>query len=293
MSLRAERPEMNNNFLKDIRRIRAMSFGPPDVVIWILVLIFFMGAAIIGHGSLKLSLLGATSLVVLMFLVGAAVEAIIEAIRDLKGLGTLAGFITNGPEALCLIVGLVAGDLLYATSTPLGSNVMNPLMLFIAALISGSFILTVKTNPRYSLTCITLTAALAVSFPFLPEKLYPVWLAAGVLVTIPLFVKRPPEPADNGQKNEFSKLWIFPAFLVLLAAGYVLDPVVSFTAEQSHAPKGAIGFFVLATLTSWPEFKSSLGLLRRGKPLAAVLNITVSNITNIWLGVIGIIIHIL
>jgi len=284
---------MTNNFYDDIRRIRAMSFGLTDIVIFTLVLVFFTCAAIIGGGNLKLSFLGAISLVVLMFLVGIAVEAIIEAIKNLKGLGTLAGFITNGPEALCLVVGLAAGDILFAASTPLGSNVMNPFMLFVAALITGTFAITARTNPGYSLTCIVLTAALAVSFPFISETFYLVWLGAGILITIPLFAKRPPEPDEKRQSNELSKLWLFPALLLLVAAGYVLDPVVSFTAEQSHAPKGVIGFFVLATLTSWPEFKSTLGLLRRGKPLAAILNITVSNITNIWLAVIGIIIHLL
>jgi cation:H+ antiporter len=45
---------------------------------------------------------------------------------------------------------------------------------------------------------------------------------------------------------------------------------------------------VLASLTSWPEFKSCIVLLKRGNRLGAILNITVSNITNIWLAAIGI-----
>jgi cation:H+ antiporter len=81
---------------------------------------------------------------------------------------------------------------------------------------------------------------------------------------------------------------MFPAIVVLIAAGYFLDPVVSFASDQSHAPKGVIGFFVLATLSSWPEFKSCLALLNRKKYLAAILNITVSNITNIWLAIAGV-----
>jgi len=284
---------MIDNFNNDLRRIRAMAFGLHDIVIWILILIFFSSSAIIGGGDLKLSFLGATGLVIIMFLVGAAVEVIIEAIKHLKGLGTLSGFITNGPEALCLIVGLAAGDILFAASTPLGSNVMNPLMLVFAAMITGGLALTVRTKPGYTLTCIALTASLAVSFPFIPQNLYIIWLVIGVLVTIPLFIKRPAEPGRNNEKHEFSRLWFFPAFILLILAGYILDPVVSFTAEQSHAPKGVIGFFVLASLTSWPEFKSTLSLLRRGNPLAAILNITVSNITNIWLAVIGVLIHLL
>ena len=54
-----------------------------------------------------------------------------------------------------------------------------------------------------------------------------------------------------------------------------------------------IGFFVLSALTSWPEFKSCISLFRRGKPLAAVLNITVSNITNIWLAIGGILVYLM
>ena len=81
--------------------------------------------------------------------------------------------------------------------------------------------------------------------------------------------------------------------MVLILVGYILDPVVSFSAEHSHTPKGVIGFFVLATLTSRPKFKSTLALLRREKTLAAILNITVSNITNIWLAVTGVFVHLL
>ncbi len=52
--------------------------------------------------------------------------------------------------------------------------------------------------------------------------------------------------------------WLIPAIIGLTVSGYCLDPVVSFAAIHSHAPKGVIGFVVLATLTSWPEFKSCL-----------------------------------
>jgi cation:H+ antiporter len=50
---------------------------------------------------------------------------------------------------------------------------------------------------------------------------------------------------------------------------------------------------VLSALTSWPEFKSCLSLFRRRRPLAAVLNITVSNVTNIWLAVLGVAVYLL
>ena len=193
-----------------------------------------------------------------------------------------------------LIVGLVVGDVLFAASTPLGSNIMNPLLLVAAALITGKAAQTFRTHPGYFATCVLLTAGMAVSFFFLSERVYPFWLAAAVLITSILFVKRPPEPGKNEQQAlYFSRMWFIPAFAVLAGAGYILDPVVSFAADHSHAPKGVIGFFVLATLTSWPEFKSTLALLKRDAPLAAILNITVSNITNIWLAVIGVSIHLL
>ena len=78
-----------------------------------------------------------------------------------------------------------------------------------------------------------------------------------------------------------------------MVAGYFLDPVVSLTAEASHAPKGLIGFVVLAALTSWPEFRSCLTLLRRRRPLSAVLNVTVSNLTNLWLAGVGVVVYLL
>lgn len=105
-----------------------------------------------------------------------------------------------------------------------------------------------------------------------------------------LFFLRPEEPETNSVEEHSvnPKVWLLPSIIILTLAGYFLDGVVSFAAESSHAPKGVIGFIVLATLTSWPEFKSCLGLLARKKHLAAVLNITVSNITNIWLAAIGV-----
>lgn len=269
-------------------------FQPVDMAVWVLVLIFFCASAAIFSGDLTLSFLGAAGIIIVMFFIGAAVEVIIETIKDVKGLGTIVGFITNAPEALCLVVGLVVGDVLFAASTPLGSNIMNPLLLAAAALITGKSAQTFRTHPGYFMTCVPLTAGMAVSFFFLSERFYPFWLAAAVLITSFLFVKRPPEPGKNeGQALHFSRIWFVLAFAVLAGAGYFLDPIVSFAADHSHAPKGVIGFFVLATLTSWPEFKSTLALLKRGAPLAAILNITVSNITNIWLAVIGVAIHLL
>jgi len=93
---------------------------------------------------------------------------------------------------------------------------------------------------------------------------------------------------DDDSEEPSNKIWLIPAVILLTVAGYFLDSVVNFSAQSSHAPKGVIGFLVLSTLTSWPEFKSCISLLQRGNVLAAILNITVSNITNIWLAAIGV-----
>lgn len=285
---------MSIRLINDLKIMRTMFLQPLDIIVWVLVLLFFGGSSIIKSGDLALSMLGAFSIILVMFLVGFSVEVLIETIQEIKGLGTIVGFITNGPEALCLIVGLLAKDVLFAASTPLGSNVMNPVMLLAAALITGNFVVMMKTNPGYMFTCVILTASLAVGFFFIPEAFYLFWLLAAVIITFILFFMRTSEALpENQDDNAFTKLWFVPAFLILLAAGYVLDPVVSFTAEHSHAPKGVIGFFVLATLTSWPEFKSTLSLFRLGRPLAAILNITVSNITNIWLAALGVLVYLI
>jgi len=266
------------------------SVGRLDMIIWILVVVFFCGSALIFNGNLNQSFIAAGGIVLVMILIALSVEVIIETLKGVKGLGTIVGFITNGPELVCLIVGLIAGDVLFAASTPLGSNFMNPILLMLAALFCGVFLKTLRTNWQYSLTCILFTAGFAITFFFIPEKIYAYWAATGLIVTLVLFFKRPPEKGEDSVEEEVIAKWnIIPASIVLITAGYFLDPVVSFASEQSHAPKGVIGFFVLATLTSWPEFKSCIALLNRKKYLASILNITVSNITNIWLAIAGVI----
>ena len=256
-----------------------------------LVLAFFCGSALIMGGDLQMAFLGASGVIVVMFLIGTSVEMIIETIKNMKGLGTIIGFITNGPELICLLVGLfITKDILFAASTPLGSNFMNPVLLILAALITKNAITVMKTNPTYSLTTISLTATLAVSFYAIPETFYWIWLVISLIATAILFYLRPAEETDEDGPEEiaFPRLLVIPAILMLFVAGYFLDPTVSFAAEHSKAPAGVIGFIVLSTLTSWPEFKSSLALFRRGMVLSAILNITVSNITNIWLALAGI-----
>ncbi len=270
------------------------SIGRLDMVVWCLVLLFFGGSAILFDGNLKMSFIGASSIIFEMLVIGMAVEIIIECLKNTKGIGTITGFITNGPEAICLIVGLIAGDIIFAASTPLGSNFMNPILLGVATIICGSVLSVLKTKPIYTFISIFFTASFAAGFFALPEKLYYLWIIGVLALTIPLFIMRPREEEEESVDYSFNpRLWLVPAIILLTVAGYFLDSVVSFTAEHSKAPKGLIGFVVLSTLTSWPEFKSCLILLKRNNPLGAVLNIVVSNITNIWLAVIGVFAYLL
>ncbi len=270
--------------------------GRLDLLIWLLVLLFFCGSALISGGNLLFSFGGAAAIIAEMVLIGITVEIIIECLKNAKGIGTITGFITNGPEAICLIAGLAAGDIIFAASTPLGSNFMNPVLLLAAALLCGSVLQTFGNNPKYTIPTLGGTAGLAASFFFLSSQYYWYWLLAAITFSSIVFFLRPKEEqeASNNEEQQINpRIWFIPAILVLSVAGYFLDGVVSFTADSSHAPKGVIGFLVLATLTSWPEFKSCLSLLRKEKHLAAILNITVSNITNIWLAATGIIFYLL
>ncbi|MBM9605817.1 sodium:proton exchanger [Desulfopila inferna] len=267
------------------------SVGKLDLAVWLLVVLFFCGSALMFEGNVQMAFIGSGGIIFEMLLIGISIEIIIEMLKSTKGIGTLTGFITNGPEAVCLIVGLLVGDIIFASSTPLGSNFMNPILLFFAAIASGSFAILLRTHRAYTIITVLLTASLAVIFFVLQQQHYIFWVVAALIVSTVLFFLRPAEPLPGEAEQAIieSNFWLIPAIATLTIAGYFLDPVVSFAAEHSHAPKGVIGFVVLATLTSWPEFKSSLSLLRRAKPAAAILNITVSNITNIWLAGGGII----
>lgn len=261
-----------------------------DFISWALVFVFFCGSALINNGNITLATAGAFGVIVEMFFIAVSIEIVIECLKNTKGIGTLTGFITNGPEAVCLIVGLIVGDIIFAASTPLGSNFMNPILLIIAALLCYRLKSILSQNRLYTFATISSTVLLAGSFFFLSTSSYQIWLLVAILITVPLFFFRPNEEAnDEKEEHSFSpSFWLFPSITCLTIAGYYLDPVVSFAAEQSMAPKGVIGFVVLATLTSWPEFKSCMALLKRNQILAAILNITVSNITNIWLAAVGI-----
>jgi len=276
-----------------MRELIIQSVSRIDLVIWSLVILFFCGCSLLFGGDFTLSFIGAAGVIVEMLIISVAIEIIIEALKTRKGIGTITGFITNGPEALCMIVGLAVGDILFAASTPLGSNFMNPLLLVVAAFLSGSILPLFTCRPRYTLMTIIVTIFFAFSFYTLPQEYYPWWTIGALTVSAVLFLRRPEEHHDGNEEAVISgiNLWLAPAVIVLIATGYLLDPVVGFAAEHSKAPKGVIGFFVLAALSSWPEFKTCLGLLQRGKTLQAILNITVSNITNIWLAVTGVAIY--
>ena len=273
-----------------MKKFLTNSIGRLDLAAWILVLCFFCGSSLLFGGNTLLAFAGAAGIIVEMLLIGVAIEIIIECLKNRKGIGTLTGFITNGPEAVCLLVGLFVNDIIFAASTPLGSNFMNPLLLLAAAVLCHQVKRTFATNRLYSSVTISSTALFAGCFFLLDPTKYILWLMVCTVVTLILFFYRPKEEAGQ-EEEEYSfdpRRWLVPSIIALTLSGYFLDPVVSFAAVHSHAPKGVIGFFVLATLTSWPEFKSCLALLIRRKPLAAILNITVSNITNIWLASLGI-----
>ncbi len=273
-----------------VKKIVIESIEFYDAVSWMIVILFFLGSAYLFSGDIAKAYLGASGIIVLMFLISVSIEITIETLQNIKGLGTIVGFITNGPEALCLIVGLITGNILFAASTPLGSNFMNPLLLVIAGLLTRSLTAIVKTKRVYTAFTIIVTASLATSFYLIDRSYYIPWVIVVLLISSLLFWKRPEESAsDSVESGEtLHKIWLIPAVLILIFAGYFLDNVVSFTSEHSHAPKELVGFMILAMLTSWPEFKSCMALLKRKRILDSILNITVSNITNLWLAILGV-----
>lgn len=261
-----------------------------DLVVWLLVMTFFCGSSWLFDGSTTMAFIGAAGVIVEMLFISIAIEIIIECLKNTKGIGTITGFITNGPEMVCLLVGLIAGDIIFAASTPLGSNFMNPILLLVAAILCKAVLQTFRTKTVYTVITVLSTAILAGVFFFIPEKYYLAWMTISLIISTLLFYFRPMEAhVTEAEEHIFNPtFWLLPAIVLLTVSGYYLDPVVTFAAEHSHAPKGVIGFFVLSTLTSWPEFKSCLTLIKRKKYLAAILNITVSNITNLWLAITGI-----
>jgi cation:H+ antiporter len=267
---------------------------PLDLVISLLVVVFFVTSALVSGGDVVRSVEGALLIMLVMLAVGASIEVIIESLRAMPGLGTAVGFITNGPEALVLVVGLLGDDIIFAASTPLGSNFMNPIMLLSAGLVGGAFAAIFARHRGYTILTLLVSAVLAGGFFLLGVPQYLWWTLVTVPLSLVLFWRRPDDPADSETADIGLPRWTaIPAVVLLVVAGYFLDPVVSLTAEASRAPKGVIGFVVLAALTSWPEFRSCLTLLRRRRTVSAVLNITVSNLTNLWLAAMGVVVYLL
>ena len=261
---------------------------------WSLVAFFFITSAIFYDKPIGPALAGAIGIIGLMFLVGLAVEVLIETIKHFRGVGTITGLLTNGPEALIVVIGLIKGDILFANSTPLGSNFVNPLVLIVATLLLGSFKITLYRHITYFTLTLLATTAMAGSFFYLSEALYPVWIGVVLGVSLLLFVYRPQEKDEQADPDDqIPGLWSMPALVILTGAGYLLDPVVNFTSEASAAPKGLIGFAVLSFLSSWPEFKTVFALVSRQQYSAGILNTLVSNIINLWLALAGLSVYLL
>ncbi len=263
-----------------------------DFFVWWLALAFFLGSSLIMWWNLTESFLWASWIIVLMFFVWFSIELVLASLRWVKWLWKITWFITNWPEALVLIVGLITWDILFAASTPLGSNLMNPVLLLSALIITGFLLKLKKFNHKtFFGIWFLISAIFAVSFFFIPQNYYILWIILALIISIILFTKKIEKSDEQDDDEEVvSKLYLPLWVIILLISWYFLDPVVSFTAEASMAPKWIIGFLVLATLTSWPEFKSVLWLLKRSKLTDAFENILVSNITNLWLAIIWVLI---
>lgn len=272
-----------------IRELTKGSLTRIDMIAWLFVFVVFGGSAMFRDGNLPLSLLGAIGIIVVMFFISLAIVIIIEFLKSFKGIGTLIALITNGPEFICLLAGIfIAKNIAFAASAPLGSNLMNPILLIIAAIAGHQFLKVIKTNVGYIVTCTVLTVSMALLafFYLIPNTHYLSWLIVATPITLVLFFRRPADDtSESGAKYPWQILLL--AIAVLGVAGYLLDPVVSFTADSSNCPKGFIGFIVLSLLSSWPEFKSVTVLLQANMIRSAQLNILVSNITNLWLAELG------
>lgn len=263
-----------------------------DFFVWWTALAFFLLSSLFLWWNIVDSFLWASWIIVLMFFVWFSIELILSALRWVKWLWKITWFITNWPEALVLIVGLITWDILFAASTPLGSNLMNPILLFLALIITW-FLLKLNNFKHKTFFSIwfLISAIFAIIFFFIPQDYYILWVIIALIISILLFIKKIDRSDDEHEDEEVVSKFYLPLWIIiLLISWYFLDPVVSFTAEASMAPKWIIWFLVLATLTSWPEFKSVLWLLKRSKITDAFENILVSNITNLWLAIIWVII---
>ncbi len=274
-----------------MKKLLLESLQKLDFIAWWLTILFFLWSSLIMWWNINESFMWASWIIVLMFCVWFSIEIILWSLNNIKWLWKITWFITNWPEALVLIVWLITWNILFAASTPLWSNLMNPLLLFIAILITWYLFKLKELNHRvYFIWSFILTAILAVLFFKLPENYYIYWLILTLIVSILLFFKKYNHHSEEYEEEKpienkyYLPIWI----IILVISWYFLDPVVNFTAEASKSPKWLIWFLILAILTSWPEFKSVIGLLKRKKSFDAFINILVSNITNLWLAIIWI-----
>lgn len=279
-----------------------------DFIVWWATILFFVGSAMIMSWNILDSIKWALWIIWLMFAVWLSIELILNALKNIKWLGEITGYITNWPEALVLIVWLISGNILFAASTPLGSNVMNPILLLLAIIATSTFLVVKKFKYNsFFIFGFILTSILALwsyYILWLEDKLWEnakIYFLATMIIstifTILLYIKNrkitKSEEIVEENDDEKAPIYFLPLWVILLlVSGFFLDPVVSFTAEASKAPKWIIWFLVLSTLTSWPEFKSCFSLLRKNKVLDAFVNILVSNFTNIWLATVWVLVYI-
>ena len=72
------------------------SIGRLDLLIWMLVILFFCGSAMLFDGDIQMAFIGSAGIIFEMLLIGISIEIIIEILKTTKGIGTITGFITNG-----------------------------------------------------------------------------------------------------------------------------------------------------------------------------------------------------
>lgn len=281
--------------IKRMKKVPIIHLDQYDIISWACVIFFFLASSFIFHGNTVHSFLGASGIIVLMSIISISIGVLLEILHNHPKVGEIAGYITNGPEALCLIVGLVHGKIVFAASVPLGSNFANPVLLMIASIIAARFLKVIQTEWKRTWFIISLTMFMAGSFFHSASALFMLgWVIVALVVSVILYKIKPNEQNHDEEGNgTISRYWMIPAILLLVIAGYFLDPLVSFTAKNSVVPEGIIGFLVLSFLSSWPEFRGTLSLIRMNKIRSAIMNIVVSNLTNLWLAIIGTVIYLI
>lgn len=287
--------------LKDVSPLFDVDMTRLDLLAWALVALFFGSNAALFGGNVQQALWNALSIVLLMLCISHSIDLILRALSRNARLGEITGYLTNGPEALVLLVGLLHHKLTVAMGVPLGSNYANPLLMLVAACITGSVIGMIRQNPVRTGLILLVSMTLAGRFFWVkghPQDLL-IWAVVTLLISVLMYIKKGSESDVEGGEGDdelpepISFWYVFPAGVLLVIAGYFLDPVVSQAAQVSHVPEGVISFVVLSFMTSWPEFRAALALFRRHQPGAAVMNIVVSNLTNLWLAVSGAFLYLL